>query len=262
MLYDTRFPAAALIAAALLISSCEDNAKPNLPAPGNSAAPAAGTEEKRSAAKDEEKKSDEASDESEEVASPKNPALLDPSLAEEKAPDTFRAKFSTTKGDFIIEVTRDWAPNGADRFYNMVKIGYLNDVAFFRNIEGFMVQFGINGDPKVNAKWRESNIPDDPVVKSNTPGYVTFAQSGQPNSRSTQVFINFGDNARLDRDRFAPFGRVVEGMDVVNSLYNGYGEGAPRGAGPDQGRVQFEGNAYLNRSYPKLDYIKKAAIVE
>src|SRR5262249_2757115 len=191
------------------------------------------------------------------------PALLDPSKAAEKAPDTFQAKFTTTKGDFVIEVTREWAPNGADRFYNMVKIGYLNNVAFFRNIEGFMVQFGINGDPAVNKKWRNSNIKDDPVVESNKPGYVTFAQSSQPNSRSTQVFINFGDNARsLDGQRFAPFGRVVEGMDVVKKLYNGYGEGAPRGLGPDQGRVQAEGNAYLKKSYPKLAYIKKAEIGE
>ena len=158
--------------------------------------------------------------------------------------------------------TRDWAPNGADRFYNLVKIGYFKDIAFFRNIDGFMVQFGIHGDPAVNAKWREANIKDDTVKKSNTVGYVTYAQSGRPNSRSTQFFVNFGDNANLDGMRFAPFGKVVEGMDVVKSLYNGYGEGAPRGKGPDQGRIQEEGNAYLKKDFPKLDYIKSATIVE
>jgi peptidyl-prolyl cis-trans isomerase A (cyclophilin A) len=187
-------------------------------------------------------------------------ALLDPSLAKEQAPDQFKAKFSTTKGDFVIEVTRDWAPNGVDRFYNLVKIGYFDDAAFFRNIEGFMVQFGVNGNPAVNRKWRRSNIKDDPVKESNKPGYITFAQSSAPDSRTTQVFINFADNSRLDSLRFAPFGRVVKGMDVVKSLYNGYGEGAPQGDGPEQGRVQDEGNAYLKKSFPKLDYIKKATI--
>ena len=199
---------------------------------------------------------------SKETKAEANPALLDPSLAKEKAPESFKVKFVTTKGDFVIEVNRDWAPNGADRFYNLVKIGYFKDVAFFRNIAGFMVQFGINGNPAVNAKWSESNIKDDPVKQSNTPGYVTYAQSGRPNSRSTQFFINFGDNSRLDGLRFAPFGKVVEGMDVVKSLYNGYGEGAPQGQGPEQRRLQEEGNAYLKKDFPKLDYIKSATIVE
>jgi peptidyl-prolyl cis-trans isomerase A (cyclophilin A) len=256
MLRNPRRPALLLIAAALFASSCEENAKPTLSPPGPSPS-ASKSDEKNS----DDKKGDEAAES--EAAGEKNPALLDPSKATEKAPDTFQAKFTTTKGEFVIEVTREWAPNGADRFYNLVKIGYLNNVAFFRNIEDFMVQFGINGDPAVNAKWRVSNIKDDPVVESNKPGYVTFAQSGQPNSRSTQIFINFGDNSRsLDGQRFAPFGLVIEGMDVVKSLYNGYGEGAPRGLGPDQMRVQTEGNAYLKKGYPKLDYIKKAEIVE
>lgn len=197
-----------------------------------------------------------------ETAAERNPALLDPSLATDRAPDKFQAKFTTTKGDFVIEVTRDWAPNGADRFYNLVKIGYFDEAAFFRNIEGFMVQFGINGDPAVNRKWKRSNIKDDPVKESNKRGYVTFAQSSALNSRSTQVFINFGNNGRLDDMRFAPFGRVVEGMDVVESLYNGYGEGAPNGRGPDQGRVQDEGNAYLKKDFPKLDYIASAKVLK
>lgn len=190
----------------------------------------------------------------------RNPALLDPSLAQEKAPDQFQARFSTSKGDFVIEVTREWAPHAADRFYNLVQIGYFDDAAFFRNIADFMVQFGINGDPAVNEKWNRSNIKDDPVKQSNTRGYVTFAQKSAPNSRTTQLFINFGDNSQLDDMRFAPFGRVVEGMDVVESLYNGYGEGAPNGRGPDQGRIQQEGNDYLKKSFPKLDYIKNATI--
>ncbi|HET6881865.1 MAG TPA: peptidylprolyl isomerase [Pirellulales bacterium] len=191
----------------------------------------------------------------------RNPALLDPSQANEQAPDKFEAKFKTTKGEFVIEVRRDWAPHGADRFYNLVKIGYFDGAAFFRNIEDFMVQFGINGDPAVNRKWNRSNFADDPVKESNQRGYVTFAQGSARNSRSTQIFINFGDNGRLDGQRFAPFGRIVEGMDVVDSLYNGYGEGAPNGRGPDQGRIQDEGNAYLKKQFPKLDYIETAEIV-
>ncbi len=196
------------------------------------------------------------------AAGDRNPALLDPSLAEEQAPDQFQAKFSTTKGDFVIEVRREWAPQAADRFYNLVKIGYFDGAAFFRNIENFMVQFGINGDPAVNEKWSQSNIDDDPVKKSNKRGYVTFAQKSAPNSRSTQIFINFGDNSRLDAMRFAPFGRVAEGMDIIESLYSGYGEGAPKGLGPDQSRIQEEGNEYLKKRFPKLDYIKNAKIMK
>jgi peptidyl-prolyl cis-trans isomerase A (cyclophilin A) len=196
------------------------------------------------------------------LASTVHPDLLDPSKAKEKAPAVFKAKFTTTKGDFVIEVHRDWAPNGADRFYNLVKMGFFDDTRFFRAVENFMVQFGITGDPTVNAKWSNANIEDDPVKQSNTRGFVTFAQSNMPNSRSTQVFINYSDaNARLDGMRFAPFGKVVEGMDIVDSLYKGYGEGAPMGAGPDQGRIQAQGNAYLDGKFPKLDGTKHAEIV-
>ena len=190
-----------------------------------------------------------------------NPALLDPKLATEQAPAVFKAKFETTKGDFVIEAHRDWAPNGADRLYNLVKIGYFDDVAFFRAIEGFMVQFGIHGLPQVNDHWRDANIQDDPVKESNKRGMVTFAQSNALNSRSTQLFINYGDNVSLDGMRFAPIGKVTEGMDVVDKLYKGYGEGAPMGLGPDQGRVQFEGNAYLRAEFDKLDYIKHASVL-
>jgi peptidyl-prolyl cis-trans isomerase A (cyclophilin A) len=188
--------------------------------------------------------------------------LMNPAALTEKAPDLYRAKFETTKGFFVIEVTRAWAPAGADRFYNLVNNGYYDNCRFFRVISGFMVQFGINGDPNLNTVWRQARIQDDPVKQSNKKGYVTFAKSSAPNSRTTQVFINFGDNGtNLDGMGFAPFGKVVDGMKVVDSLYSGYGEGAPGGNGPDQGRVQMEGNAYLEKSFPKLDYIKSAVIV-
>jgi peptidyl-prolyl cis-trans isomerase A (cyclophilin A) len=177
----------------------------------------------------------------------------------EQAPAIYKVRLDTSKGVVEIEVTRAWAPNGADRFYNLVKSGYYDDVRFFRVLPGFMAQVGINGDPNVSAAWRQARIPDDPVTQSNTRGMVTFATAG-PNTRTTQVFINFGNNAPLDGQGFAPFGRVVTGMDVVDKLYSGYGEGAPRGAGPEQARAQFEGNAYLTRFFPNLDYIKKATI--
>jgi peptidyl-prolyl cis-trans isomerase A (cyclophilin A) len=177
------------------------------------------------------------------------------------APATFKAKFETTKGDFVIEVHRDWAPNGADRFYSLVKAGFFEDVRFFRVIEGFMAQFGIHGDPKVSAVWRAQKITDDPVKASNKRGFVTFAMAG-PNTRTTQLFINFADNTQLDTIGFPPFGEVVTGMDVVDKIYSGYGEGAPRGQGPEQGRLQSEGNEYLKKEFPKLDSIKKATLVD
>src|SRR5689334_15485791 len=183
-----------------------------------------------------------------------NPASLD-----EKAPDVYKAKFDTTKGTFVVEVHRDWAPNGADRFYNLVKNGFYDNVRFFRVISGFMVQFGIHGDPKISAPWREAQLKDDPVKQSNKRGYITYAMAG-PNTRTSQVFINFGDNASLDGQGFSPFGRVVTGMEVVDKLNAEYGEGAPRGRGPDQSRIQMEGNAYLGRDFGRLDYVKKATI--
>lgn len=176
-------------------------------------------------------------------------------------PEKYQVKLETTKGDVVIEVNRSWAPRGADRFYELVQSGFYDGTKFFRVIDGFMAQIGINGNPTVQEKWRDANIKDDPVVESNKRGYVSFATSG-PDSRSTQFFINFGDNSNLDGMGFSPFGRVVEGMDVVDSLYNGYGEGVPRGRGPDQTRIQYEGNAYLENEFPKLDAIEKATIVE
>ena len=185
--------------------------------------------------------------------------LENPAALNERAPDTYKARFETSKGAFVIEVNRAWAPNGADRFYNLVKNGFYDDVRFFRVLNGFMAQFGINGDPKISARWREARIQDDPVQQSNKRGYVTYAMAG-PNTRTSQIFINFGDNAALDRQGFSPFGRVTSGMNVVDALNAEYGEGAPRGRGPDQGRVQMEGNAYLTKDFPKLDFVRKATI--
>lgn len=195
-------------------------------------------------------------------AGPQHPALHDPSKATEKAPDQFKVKLHTSKGDIVIEAHRDWSPNGADRLYNLVKIGYFQDVAFFRAVQDFMVQFGIHGDPTVNSVWRESTVNDDPPGKqTNSRGMVTFAKTGRPNSRSVQLFINYKDNAALDGMGFTPVGKVVEGMDVVDKINTEYGEGAPRGMGPDQMRVQTEGNKYLKADFPRMDYILSATIV-
>jgi peptidyl-prolyl cis-trans isomerase A (cyclophilin A) len=185
--------------------------------------------------------------------------LATPAALNEQAPATYKAKFDTSKGVFVVDVRRDWAPNGADRFYNLVKNGFYDNVRFFRVISGFMVQFGINGDPKISSVWREARIRDDAVKQSNKRGYITFATAG-PNTRTTQVFINFGDNAGLDGQGFAPFGQVTTGMDVIDKINPEYGEGAPRGRGPDQGRAQMEGNAYLTKDFPRMDFVKKATI--
>jgi len=186
-------------------------------------------------------------------------ALKNPAALKEMAPAMYKVDFDTSAGMFVIEVHRDWAPNGADRFYNLVKNGFYDDVRFFRVISGFMVQFGIHGDPGVASAWQPARIPDDRVKESNKRGYITFATAG-PNTRTTQVFINFGDNAGLDSQGFSPFGRVTKGMDVVDKIYSAYGEGAPSGRGPNQGRIQAEGNAYLMKDFPKLDYVKKTTI--
>ncbi|HEY4013876.1 MAG TPA: peptidylprolyl isomerase [Polyangiaceae bacterium] len=190
------------------------------------------------------------------------PSELDPSLATAEAPEVFLVDFTTTQGDFVVEAHRSWAPRGADRFYNLVKLGFFDDMRFFRAIPDFMVQFGIAGDPEVAAKWREATLADDPVTQSNLRGFMSFAQTGQPNSRTTQVFICFANHPSLDASGFAPFAKVTRGMDVVDNLYKGYGEGAPHGRGPDQTRIQTEGNAYLDRDFPKLDRILSSRIVE
>jgi peptidyl-prolyl cis-trans isomerase A (cyclophilin A) len=179
----------------------------------------------------------------------------------ERVPDIYKVKFETSKGDFVVEVTHEWAPHGADRFHELVQAKFYDEARFFRVLPDFVVQFGIAAEPKTSALWRDLRIPDDPVKQGNKKGTVTFATSG-PASRTTQVFINLGDNDRLDEMGFSPFGRVVSGMDVIEQFYKGYGEGAPRGNGPRQDRIQSEGNEYLAREFPRLDYIKQARVTE
>lgn len=187
-------------------------------------------------------------------------SLYEPSTLRDTAPAVYDAKFTTTKGDFVIEVHRDWAPLGADRFYNLVKYGFYADASFFRVLPGFVAQFGISAHPAVSRVWENAKIQDDRVKESNLRGTITFATAG-PNTRTTQVFINLADNAGLNAMGFAPFGKVIEGMDVVDKFYSGYGEGAPQGRGPEQGRITSEGKAYLDKSFPSLDSIKSAEIV-
>ena len=194
------------------------------------------------------------------VRSPYDRALLKPALLTAKAPETFDVKFVTTKGDFTVTVTRAWAPLGADRFYNLVRHHFYDNASFFRAISGFMVQFGISAYPPVSSAWTNANIKDDSVAQSNKKGFITFATGG-PNTRTTQLFINLVDNGRLDSMGFSPFGQVTEGMSVVESLYTGYGEGAPGGAGPKQDVVEARGKAYLDADFPKLDSIKSATLV-
>ena len=187
-------------------------------------------------------------------------ALICAGCSSEKPPDFYKVKFETSKGDFVVAVTRDWSPVGADRFYTLVKSGFYDGARFFRVLPGFVVQFGIAADPAVTAKWRDANLTDDPVKQSNKRGTITFATGG-PNTRTTQVFINLADNGRLlDPKGFSPFGAVSQGMEVVDQFYSGYGEGAPDGNGPVQKTAESDGNAYLTRDFPKLDYIKKATI--
>ena len=187
-------------------------------------------------------------------------SLLNPAGLNETAPATYNVKFDTSVGEFVVRVTRAWAPNGADRFYNLVKNGFYDEARFFRAVPNFMVQFGLNADPAVSKVWQNARIPPDKVTQSNKKGFITFAMGATPDTRTTQVFINFRANTNLDGMGFAPFGEVVSGVEVVDKIYTGYGEGAPRGSGPPQGRVAAEGNAYLTKSFPKMDYIKKATI--
>jgi peptidyl-prolyl cis-trans isomerase A (cyclophilin A) len=194
-----------------------------------------------------------------EQAAPRK-SLLNPAGLNEKAPETYNVKFDTSIGAFVIKVTRAWAPNGADRFYNLVKNGFYDEARFFRAVPNFMVQFGLNANPAVTKVWQPARIPPDKVTQSNKKGFITFAMGGSPDTRTTQVFINFRNNTNLDAMGFAPFGEVVSGIEVVDKIYTGYGEGAPGGSGPPQARVAAEGNAYLTKSFPKMDYIKTATI--
>jgi peptidyl-prolyl cis-trans isomerase A (cyclophilin A) len=171
-----------------------------------------------------------------------------------QAPDVYKVKFNTAKGDFVVQVTRAWSPLGADRFYNLVKNRFYDGAAFFRIVPGFVVQFGLSPDPAVSKAWREAKIGDDPVTQSNHRGYLSFATAG-PGTRTTQVFINLVDNARLDSMGFSPFGQVIEGMELIDKLNTEYGEQ------PDQGRIEAEGRSYLDKSFPRLDTIKSAVIL-
>lgn len=221
-----------LLPVLLMLAACDSGSRTSPPAPpakpATPAAPAAG-----------------------------NP-LLDPTHPEmrKEAPAEYTVRFDTSRGAFVVRVTREWAPQGADRFYNLVRHGFFDGARFFRVVPGFVVQWGLHRDPDVNAAWRSAVIPDDPAGKqTNARGTITFATAG-PNSRTTQLFINFADNARLDKMGFAPFGKVVGGMEVVDAINPEYREQ------PNQGRIQAEGNAYLQREFPRLDFIQKATIGE
>jgi peptidyl-prolyl cis-trans isomerase A (cyclophilin A) len=184
------------------------------------------------------------------------PSLLQPASLHAKAPAIYKVSFATTKGSFVVTVHRAWAPRGADRFYNLVQAHFFDGVTFFRVVKHFVVQFGISPDPKVSKAWQTANIKDDPVKAQNTPGTITFADAG-PNTRSTQVFVNLTINASLDTQGFAPFGRVTSGMNVVDKLYGGYGEQPSQ----DQQQIATQGDAFLRKTFPKLDHIRTARIV-
>jgi peptidyl-prolyl cis-trans isomerase A (cyclophilin A) len=189
-------------------------------------------------------------------------ALLAPKTAElaKQAPDSFRVEFTTSKGKIVVKVYRAWAPNGVDRFYYLAKNHFFDGARFFRAMPGFVVQFGLSGDPRVNDVWDDMRIADDPVKQSNQKGYLTYAMAG-PNTRTTQLFINLNDNRRLDAMGFAPIGRVIEGMEAVETLYTGYGDGAPRGRGPEQDKIRKLGEAYLKTDFPLLDRVIKTKVV-
>lgn len=193
-------------------------------------------------------------------ASKYDKALLNPNSLQAKAPAEYTVKFVTTAGDFTVKATRAWAPNGADRFYNLVQNHFYDGAAFFRVLPGFMAQFGMSAYPEVSSAWEQANIQDDPVVQSNRRGTVSFAMAG-PNTRTTQVFINYNDNNSLDQSGFAPFAVVTHGMEVVDKLYYAYGEGAPSGNGPDQSQIKYQGRTYLEKQFPKLDVIRSATLV-
>lgn len=266
-----------LLAALVVLAGCEKKSEES----GDQAAAEQEAEAEQAEAADEAEGADEAevAAEQEQAAAAEevelgepDPKLLDPSKLTEKAPESFQAKFTTTKGDFVIEFNREWAPNGVDRAYNLIKAGYYDGIAFFRVMPNFMAQFGIHSHPKVNEAWKEATIEADPIKKSNTRGFVSFAQRSKaperpgmrpksdPTTRTTHMFINYGDNSALDRDDFTPVGKVVEGMEVVDKLYSGYGGGPP--TGPNQKLAMEEGLPYLKKNFPRLDYIEDAEVVE
>ena len=192
------------------------------------------------------------------AARPYDRALLRPALLKEKAPETFQVKFTTTRGDFVVTVNRAWAPLGTDRFYNLVKHHFYDNASFFRVVPGFVVQFGLSAYPPVSAAWEKANLQDEPVTQSNKRGYLTYAKTSLPNTRSTQIFINLKDNSSLDRQGFSPIGFVdAQGMKVVEMLYDQYGDSG----GPDQDQISKLGKPYIDKGWPKLDSIKTATLV-
>ena len=228
-----------LTVAAMVAGACKESSPPpSTPAAANAPAPASAS-----------------------IApgAPPSPALMDATRSTERAPDVFRVRFETTRGPFVVEIRREWAPFGVDRFHYLVRNGFYDGTRFFRVLDGFMAQFGISGDPRITASWRDRRIPDDIGKQSNTRGTMSFASAG-PGSRTSQLFINFRDNKTLDQI-FAPIGKIVEGMAVVDSLYKAYGEGAPSGNGPEQERIMTEGETYLAKEFPKLDRVIRAALV-
>lgn len=231
------------------------------PPAGEEAKPESG--ETPAAAEPEAKAAEAAPARADEPARPKVNPLLTPNepIMNQKAPPTFQVKFETPKGTFVVQAHRDWAPHGVDRFYNLVRHGFYDECRFFRVLSGFVAQFGISGDPTLSSFWRQATIPDDPVKTNNTRGRLTFATAG-PGSRTTQLFINYKDNSGLDSQGFSPIGEVIQGMEVVDALYADYGEGAPSGKGPRQDLIQTQGNRYLKAQFPRLDYVKKATIIE
>jgi peptidyl-prolyl cis-trans isomerase A (cyclophilin A) len=184
----------------------------------------------------------------------KTAKLRTPAALTEQAPAEYKVNLDTSRGPIVIQVHRDWAPLAADRFYNLVKNGFYDDVRFFRVVPNFMVQFGMHGNPAITKAWSGTTLKDEPTKQTNKRGYITFARTGAPNSRGTQVFINYKDNGFLDKQGFAPFGEVVQGLDVAEKINSMYGEK------PEQGQITAAGNAYLNKEFPKLDYIKTATI--
>jgi peptidyl-prolyl cis-trans isomerase A (cyclophilin A) len=186
----------------------------------------------------------------------KTAKLRNPAALTEQAPDNYKVNFDTSRGVFVVEVHRDWAPLAADRFYNLVKNGFYDDIRFFRVVPNFMVQFGMHGNPAIGKAWSGTSLKDEPTKQTNKRGYITFARTSAPNSRGTQVFINYKDNGFLDKQGFAPFGEVVQGMDIVEKINAMYGEK------PDQSQITSAGNVYLNKEFPKLDYIKTATITK
>ena len=232
---NRRFPTFALLVAASLAGSCGGGE------PKEEAAPPEASAQAEQAALDE--------------ASP----LLTPAALTDTAPATYRVRFETSVGALVVQVNRAWSPNGADRFYNLVKNGYYDDTRFYRVVEGFMAQFGLKGTPRIDQAWRDVTFPDDPFTQSNKRGTITFAHAG-PNTRTTQVFFNFKDNTHLDASGFTPFGEVVEGLGIMDKIYAGYGELPPAGKGPDYSKAWVQGNAYLDTNFPEMTKVLSATL--